>query len=200
MIFNNINGTTLDLLLTRRSEKSKRMHAPGPNKDDLGRILAAGMRVPDHGKLAPWRFIVVEGEAQSKLGEVFSKAFSLEKDENNEQKLQSVKDFTSQAPVMVIVVSKYIQGKKVIPEVEQILSTGAACQNMLVAATSLGFTGQWLTGWAAYNPLIHNELDLEKGDKIAGFLFFGSSMRDLSERPRPNFKDIVTYWSTKNES
>jgi nitroreductase len=197
MALNKINSSTIDLLLSRRSEKSKRMGAPGPNKDELDQILKAGMRVPDHGKLVPWRFIVVQGDAQRALGEKFAHAFSIEKAEGAMAKLQNIKSFTSQAPTLVIVISKLIESKKGIPESEQTLSTGAACQNMLIAGTSLGYLGQWLTGWAAYSPMVHSILGLKEGDKIAGFLFFGSSHCELKERPRPNFEDVVSYWAQK---
>ncbi len=187
----------MELLLSRRSEKSKRMDAPGPNEVELDQILKAGMRVPDHGKLAPWRFIIVEGVAQKSLGQEFAQAFSIEKEEEAEAKLQNIESFTSQAPILIIVISKFIEGKKIIPEVEQILSTGAACQNMLIAATSLGYLGQWLTGWAAYSPMVRKALKLEESDKIAGFLFFGSSNCALKERPRPDFDEIVSHWPKK---
>ena len=190
MTFND-NRNTLTLLLTRRSAKARNLSSPGPDQDQLRDILKAGLRVPDHGKLAPWRFIVIEGEGQKRLSHIFATAYRSEKPGASNLELEGIRNFPQQAPVMIAVLSK-LNTERAIPEWEQRLSAGAACQNIILAAHALGFKANWLTGWAAYSAEIIKELGGEENDKIAGFLFIGSSEKELSERPRPDFDDIVS--------
>jgi len=187
---------TVTLLQTRRSSKARNLIAPGPDKVELRQILEIGMRVPDHGKLAPWRFVVVEKDAQAALGDAAAKAYFKEKPDASDLELEAIKSFPSQAPVVVIVLSR-LNTARSIPEWEQRLSAGAACQNMMIAAHALGYLGSWLTGWSAYSDDVVRIVGGEDGDKIAGFLFFGSSDHGLSERPRPDFDEIVSYYSPK---
>lgn len=187
---------TLTLLQTRRSSKARNLITPGPDKEELRQILEVGMRVPDHGKLAPWRFVVVEKDVQATLGDAAAQAYIKEKPEASALELEAIRSFPSQAPVVVIVLSR-LNTARAIPEWEQRLSAGAACQNMMIAAHALGYLGSWLTGWSAYSNDVVRIVGGEDGDKIAGFLFFGSSDHDLSERPRPDFDEIVSYYSPK---
>lgn len=187
---------TLTLLQTRRSSKARNLVAPGPSDAELKQILEIGMRVPDHGKLAPWRFIVVEKDTQAALGEAAAQAYLKEKPEASTLELGAIKSFPSQAPVVVIVLSR-LNTTRAIPEWEQRLSAGAACQNMMIAAHAQGYLASWLTGWSAYSPDVVDILGGKEGDKIAGFLFIGSSNHDLSERPRPEFDDIVSYYKPR---
>ncbi len=192
-MFNINNPKTIDLLLSRRSEKSRRMEGPGPSADELKSILKCGMRVSDHGKIAPWRFEVFEGSAQQNLANVMAAGMLDAGEEENSPKHKAMQEFALQAPVVIAVLSKPDTEHKV-PLWEQELSVGAACQNILVATHALGFVGQWLTGDGAYNQSVRNYFKLSEADKIAGFLFIGSSTGELKERPRPNFDDVVTYW------
>lgn len=193
MSFNPKSPETVDFLLRRRSAKARRLVAPGPGDAELELILKAGMRVPDHGKLAPWRFIVVRGEAQERLGEAIYEAYAEEEnDDAGSDKHQSWRDYPAQAPLLIITVSTPSEARP-IPEWEQRLSAGAACQNMILAAHALGYLANWLTGWPAYSPGVRKALGLEPDDRIAGFLFIGSYDEELSERPRPDFDDIVKF-------
>lgn len=191
MPFNTPNQSTYDLLMTRRSVKAKDMIGPGPDRGAMEQILAAGMRVPDHGKLAPWRFVVLTGDEREKLGELIAKGLVIE-DERDPKIAEKMKGYASQGPILVVAIA-CINPSSHIPVMEQELSIGAACQNMLVAATALGFASQWLTGWAAYSKTVANGLKLADGEKVAGFLFFGHQADEPTERPRPVIGDHVTW-------
>ena len=194
--FNKPNPETLDLLQSRRSVKARQMVDPGPAGEALENILQAGLRVPDHGKLGPWQFIVVEGDARQKLGAKIASCYREEDDKPSESVARMMAEFPAQAPVLVVVAS-CLKDRKPIPEWEQILSAGAACQNMLVAAHAQGFVGQWLTGWAAYSPGVRNVLELGPDDRVAGFLFMGSHNGELSERHRAEYADVVRSWGNE---
>lgn len=193
MALNISHPETLELLLSRRSVLAGSMVEPGPSGADLERILQAGMRVPDHGKLTPWRFIVIEGEARAALGREIERCYMAEEPEPKGITARALANFPCQAPLLVVVVSR-LSDAKPIPEWEQILSAGAACKTMLIAAHALGFVGQWLTGWAAYSKGVGKALGLQEGDRIAGFLFFGSAGDEPKERDRPDYDDIVSRW------
>ena len=162
----------------------------GPDQDTLEKILTAAMRVPDHGKLAPWRFIVLEDDERDKLGELIARAL-VEENETSEKTAEKMKGYATQGPTLIVAVYSPNTNRP-IPEWEQILSTGAMCQNMLVAAGSLGFAGQWLTGWASYSPTVEKGLGLSDGEKIAGFMFLGEQEDAPTERPRPDLADKLT--------
>lgn len=190
--FNPANPATYDLLTKRRSVKTRDMAGPGPDKVMVEKILAAGMRVPDHGKLAPWRFIVLTGDDRAKLGEFIATGLVSE-GETSEKIAEKMKGYATQGPVLIVAVHAP-RPDSPIPLWEQQLSVGAACQNMLIAATALGFASQWLTGWASYSPTVTAGLGLAESEKIAGFLFFGNhGEKTPSERPRPNIVDHIQW-------
>ena len=180
----------IDLLLSRRSGSAKAMTGPGPNADELAVILKAAARVPDHGKLFPWRFIVFEGEARERAGKLLVDALGeTEKVSNDRAALEAARFL--RAPVVVAVVSRTREAIP-IPEWEQMLSAGAVCQTMLIAAHALGFVANWLTEWAAYHPLVKEKLGLKPGERIAGFIYIGKTAIPLEERVRPDLEKIVT--------
>lgn len=190
--FNPVNAATYDLLMRRRSVKAKDMKHPGPDKEAMEKILVAGMRVPDHGKLTPWRFLVLEGDDRAKLGELIATGLVVE-NETSEKIADKMKGYATQGPVLVVAIHCPNQNSA-IPLWEQQLSIGAACQNMLIAATALGYASQWLTGWASYSPTVTNGLGIKDHERIAGFLFFGGhAERTPSERPRPEFHKHVQW-------
>ena len=172
----------------------RNMLEPGPSDEDLKRIMQAGMRVPDHGRLTPWRFIVIRGKAREKLGIVLGEAIREEDPGCNEERIGMEMERFIRAPTTITVVSR-TDPNNLIPEWEQILSSGAACQNMLTAALSMGFAAQWLTEWYAYSDAVKSALKLEPGDRIAGFLYLGSMSELPTERPRPEYDDIVSEWT-----
>ncbi len=180
----------LRALLSRRSVKTRDLGEPGPKGEDLARILAAARRVPDHGKLAPWRFIVVEGPARAALGERLAACYRAEEPQADPATAAGWTGFFTQAPVVVILVSHPSDARPV-PEWEQRLSCGAAGFALLAAAHMSGFAGQWLTGWPAYSQRFAQVLGLGPDDRIAGFFFLGTARRTPSERPRPTEEDVV---------
>ena len=186
----NLTGpTVLDLLLSRRSGSAKAMTGPGPSKEQLADILRAGARVPDHGKLFPWRFIVFEGEGLERFAGILADVLTLEG--VNPSHVDEWRTRILAVPVVVGVVSSARELIK-IPVWEQELSAGAVCQNMLIASHALGFVGNWLTEWYSYHPIVKQKIGLKPGERMAGFIFIGTAKDELQERPRPDMGTIIT--------
>lgn len=185
---------TIDFLLSRRSILARMMDGPGPDDTDLKKILEAGMRVPDHGRLTPWHFIVIRGDAREKLGDTLAELFKKNKPHAIEEEVEIERERLMRAPVVVAVASKVVKEHK-IPEWEQVLSAGAACQTMLIAALSMGYAAQWITEWYAYDPDFKAALGLDADDRIAGYIYFGNETGEPTERTRPEYGDIVSEWS-----
>lgn len=188
-----MSETTMELLLARRSVVANKLGAPGPNSGQLQKILTAAARVPDHKKLNPWRFIVFQDEARKKFGEILRDIF-----ENTDKDASAMRRETEagrfmRAPVVIAVISHIIAGKSV-PEWEQILSSGAVCQNLLIAAYASGFSAQWITEWYAYDAYVLKALGVQENERIAGFIYIGTARELPVERDRPKLDDIVTFW------
>lgn len=186
----------MNLLRTRRSAKAAAMTGPGPDPAELAAILNVAARVPDHGKLAPWRFIVFQGTARNAIGDVLARILAGDAPEDappDETRLQRERDRFLRAPLVIGVISHIVDNPK-IPEWEQILSAGAACQNLLLAVHTLGYVGTWLTEWYAYHPIFHDHLGLEDNERIAGFIYIGKSTVPLSERPRTEVTELTRYY------
>ena len=179
----------IDLLLTRRSGSAKAMTGPGPDAEELRTILTAAARVPDHGKLFPWRFVLFEGEARARFGEVLAEC--LPKEEATPERLAMERGRFLRAPVVVGVISRVREGIP-IPAWEQGLSAGAVCQTMLIAATALGFVANWLTEWPAFNAKVGEHLGLQPGERVAGFVYIGKPALALEERARPDLDKLVS--------
>ncbi len=188
---NDTASGTLGLLLTRRSGSAKAMTAPGPDADELRRILAAGMRAPDHGKLAPWRFILFEGEARHGMGRLLVEVLRENEPQASEERVALERNRFVRAPVVIAVVSR-VREDIPIPVWEQELSAGAVCQNILVAAHAMGFVANWITEWYAYDTRVKERLGLKSGERIAGYIYIGTSAAPLEERVRPNPDALVT--------
>jgi nitroreductase len=182
---------TIDLLLTRRSGSAKAMTGRGPNAEELRTILTAAARVPDHGKLFPWRFILFEGDARARFGAVLAECLMATEADVSEERLAMERGRFLRAPVVVAVISRVREGIP-IPVWEQQLSSGAVCQTMLIAATALGYVANWITEWPAYNPLVGERLGLGEGERIAGCIYIGKPAMPLEERVRPDLDKIVT--------
>lgn len=185
-------------LLSRRSVKTRDMTGPGPDAAALDTILAAGRRVPDHGKLAPWRFLVFTGEARAALGEAIAAAYLAEESAPSPAVARQLAGLPLEAPVLVVLVSAPSDARP-IPLWEQQLSAGSAGMAMLTAAHMLGHVGQWITGWPAYSKSVHRVLGLAEKDRIAGLLFFGDADRTPSERPRPEADEVVRHFRTRED-
>lgn len=191
---NDVNAGILGLILTRRSGSAKAMKGPGPTEDQLRTILSAGVRAPDHGKLAPWRFLVFEGEARAQMGNLLVECLAeTEPQASGERKAQERERFL-RAPVVTAVISRVREGIP-IPEWEQILSAGAVCQNILLASHALGFVANWITEWCAYHPRVKERLGLKPGERIAGFIYIGRPAVPLEERVRPDLDSLITRFA-----
>jgi nitroreductase len=188
----NDRSTPLSLLATRRSGKPRDLIAPGPDPDQLGRILEIAARTPDHGKLAPWRFVVVPEDRRAALADVITDAYRAERPQAARLEIEALEQFANQAPTLVVVLSSP-KPESHIPLWEQELSAGAAGMNLLHAAHALGFAGGWLTGWAAYSDAVRDAFGTAP-ERIAGFIFLGTPAKQLDERPRPDLGKIVSNW------
>ena len=185
-------SSTLSLLKTRRSGRPRDMIEPGPNSDQLRQILEIAIRVPDHGKLAPWRFVHVPKERRAALAELLHGAFRRTNPEPTRLELEGVDRLANQAPTLVVALSSPVEGTK-IPMWEQELSCGAACMNLLIATHAMGFTAGWITGWPCYSEEVRQAFGREK-EREVGFIYIGSPGYPLEERQRPDFQDVVSEW------
>ena len=189
--FNDL-ATPAALLASRRSGKARDMIAPGPGPVQLRAILAVAMRVPDHGKLAPWRFVTVAPDRRAALSAAMEAAYRAEKPDAGRLEIDAARGFALEAPCLVVALSAP-DTRSHIPTWEQELSAGAATMQLINAAHAHGFVANWLTGWAAYSPGVA-VLFARPGERIAGFVFIGTAGRPLDERPRPDFAAIVRAW------
>lgn len=187
--------TPLDLIQTRRSVSVKDMREPGPNPAQLQVLLQADHRVPDHGKLGPWRFVIFQGEARADFSRKLADIFKEDNPDTTEKLLQFQAEVFTRAPLVIAVISTAGEHVK-IPQWEQIMSAGAACQNILLAAHAMGFGAQWLTEWYGYSDKVKNLLGLEPHHRIAGFIYVGSYNEKPEERVRPGLEERVQYWGS----
>jgi nitroreductase len=190
------NPELVSFMLERRSTPVKMMDAgaPAPNDADLSLIMRAGGRVPDHGKLAPWRFLVFRGDARAAMGEILEKAWADVNPDAPADLLAFERNRFLRAGVVIAVISRVRENIK-IPVWEQMLSAGAVCQNMLIAGQGLGYAGQWLTEWYAYDAAVLKAMGLEPNEKIAGFLYFGTAKESPRERRRPDMSCHISEWT-----
>jgi nitroreductase len=191
----NDTSSPLSLLKTRRSGKPRDLVAPGPSPDQLREMVALAARTPDHGKLFPWRFVIVPDNQRAALAQKLGDILMAEKDGCGPRDVEAAEQFATQAPALVVVLSAPVHDHK-IPVWEQQLSAGAATMNLLHAAHAMGFAGGWLTGWAAYSDAVR-DLFGKPGERIAGFVFIGTPARELEERPRPELSEIVHFWESQ---
>jgi nitroreductase len=189
----NDRASALSLLQTRRSCRPRDLGAPGPSADELSQILTIASRIPDHGKLSPWRFIHVPAAARGALQTLLERAYREERPDPGRLELEAIERFAKQAPELVVVLSAPVESSK-IPLWEQQLSCGAACMNLLNAVHALGYAGGWVTGWATYSEIVRRAFARGGDDRIAGFIFIGTPFTELEERPRPPLAEIASEW------
>jgi nitroreductase len=186
--------TVLDpitLLRTRRSLKPIELAGPGPSPAEIDTLLGIASRVPDHGKLVPWRFVIFTGDARLKAGEAIAAAFRAKYPDATADQVEVERKRLARAPVVIAVVSRAAPHVK-IPEWEQVLSSGAAAMNLVVAAHALGYGAAWITEWYAYDRAVLDALGLAQHEKIAGFVHIGRPVQVPEDRVRPALADIVT--------
>jgi nitroreductase len=189
----NDRSTPLSLLRTRRSGRPRDLVEPGPDAEQLRDILAIAARTPDHGKLAPWRFLHVRKEGRAAFAAMLEAAYRAERPEAGRLEIEAAHRFAHQAPELLVAFFSPKESAK-IPEWEQELSCGAACMNLLHAAHASGYAGGWVTGWATYSAPVHQALGAQPGERIAGFFFLGSLGAPQEERPRPRLETVVSVW------
>ena len=183
----------LHVLDTRRSVPSKQLGEPGPDHATLLRMLASAVRVPDHGKLVPFRFIRLQGEARHALGDLLAARTLHLQPDAADAVVEKDRARFSHAPVIITVVARLTPGHKV-PEQEQLLTAGSVCFALLQAAQALGFGAQWLTGWMAYDDAVAATLGLSADERIAGFIHIGTPKMEAPERERPDPALLLTDW------
>jgi len=191
-MFNDLSSP-LSLLKTRRSGKPRDLVAPGPNAAQLREMLEIAIRSPDHGKIGPWRFVIVGQDQREALATLLEQALRRERPEASDKDREAAREFAFQAPSLVVLLSSPDRSRP-IPLWEQELSAGAAAMNLLHAVHAMGFAGGWLTGWPSFSDQVRDAFGTEN-DRIAGFIFIGTPGRELQERPRPEYEDVVSVWN-----
>lgn len=183
----------LELLKSRRSAPVLSMKGPGPDDDQIRELLTIAARTPDHGKLAPWRFIVFTGQARQRAGAIIAAEYARRNPGAEAQQLEIESKRFMHAPLVIGVVSCAGAHPK-IPEWEQVLSAGASCMNLVIAACAMGFSACWLTQWYAYDESVRAAFGLKPGERVAGFVHIGRREGAVEDRPRPALDDIVTHF------
>ena len=183
----------LERISNRRSVKALDLQEPGPDPDTLATILSTALRVPDHGKLGPWRLVTFQDDDRGAFGRILAERWQALHPEANDAQLAFEHNRFLRAPIVIAVVSQRLADHK-IPEWEQILSAGAVCQNLLVAASLAGFAAQWLTEWYTYDSHIQSLFDIGDHEDIAGFVYLGSAAGRPDERARPDAGARIQSW------
>ena len=188
----NDRSSILSLLETRRSGKPRELAGPGPAPQELERILSIAARVPDHGKLTPWRFVTVADDQRDALAALLRDALAEDDPSATPAHLAKEEEFAHYQGQLVVLISAPVENHK-IPVWEQQLSCGTVGMNLLLAAHALGYVAGWVTGWRAYSPTV-NAAFCAPGERIAGFIFIGHAARELEERPRPELASVWRPW------
>lgn len=184
----------VEFLKNRRSVMARNMTTPAPTQAQIDTLLEIGARVPDHGKLAPWRFLVFENAARGQFDDALARCYAQDYPNEPQSKIDMEAHRFRRAPLIIGVVFSPKDHPK-IRLWEQQLSAGAVCQNILTAAQSMGFAAQWLTEWYSYHAQINQVLGLGADEKIAGFIYIGTPMQTPTERARPDIAALTSYWS-----
>jgi nitroreductase len=183
----------LALLTSRRSVKPVELIGPAPSAADIDTILTVASRVPDHGKLVPWRFLVFEGDGRLKAGETIAAVFHADHPDAKPEHVEMERNRLARAPLVVGVVSRAAPHVK-IPEWEQVLSAGAAAMSLVLAAHAMGYAATWITEWYAYDRKVLAALGVADNERVAGFVHIGRPTRPPEDRPRPPLSEIVTRY------
>ena len=183
----------IDLLLRRRSLVAKNQTEPGPTHDEIELILRCATRVPDHARLTPWRIKVIQGQAQERIGKLWAEVYLRQQPDATAKEIEFEAQRPCRAPLLLFIHTQ-IESTDRIPRWEQILSGGAVCQNILVAATALGFASQWLSEWPAYDDEVKEAMGVSPTDQVLGFIYIGTAKEIPKERARPELVDVVEFW------
>jgi nitroreductase len=181
----------IELLKTRRSPSASDLAEPGPDDSQLQTLLTAAARVPDHGKLVPWRFLVLTKKGRAPIAEALTECFRKDHPQATPDQIEKERSRFANSPLIIIVISRAAPHPK-IPEWEQVLSAGAVCMNLVQAAHALGFGANWLTGWPAYDRSSLDILGVQANERVAGVVHIGTASGTREDRARPNLDEIVT--------
>lgn len=192
------NPMLRDYLLTRRSVGMAFLKEPGPNAEELEQILTIGTRVPDHGKITPWRLVVIAGDARAQAGEKLAEIFARNNPGMDEASIEIERQRFLPAPLTIGVISSPKPHPKV-PEFEQLLSAGNVAFNLLHAAFALGFAASWITRWYTFDAEAASMLGAGEGERFVGFVHIGTPTAVIEDRPRPALADIVSPWSADQD-
>lgn len=187
--------TTIDTILARRSVSPRLVRDPGPDDTALRTILSAGARAADHGKMRPWRFVVVRGDARARLGDVFARCRRQRDPEANDAEIDKERAKPLRAPLVIVVAAHVVAGHPTVRSVDQVYAAAAAAQNILLACFELGFGAMWLTGSNAHDPNIKRALGLLASDEIVGFLYVGSIDAMPEPIPVDDLADSIVEWT-----
>jgi len=190
-------SSPLSLLQTRRSGRPRDMVEPGPDQAQIREMVKIAARTPDHGKLAPWRFVHIGQEQRPAFASLLHRAYRIDNPEPARLELEAVERLAHQAPTLIVVLSSPVEGTR-IPIWEQELSCGAACMNLLSAAHALGFTGGWITGWATYSEEVRRAFARDT-ERIAGLIYIGTPAHPLEERARPALDFVFSDWMPQEQ-
>ncbi len=190
----NLPMSALKLLNDRRSVPSRQLGEPGPTPADLRALLEAAVRVPDHGKLVPWRFILIRGDARQRLGDLLAQTTLANNPDAAPAVVEKDRNRFSFAPLIVTVVARINETQSKVPAQEQLLTAGCVAYNLLIGAQQLGYGAQWLTGWAAYDATIRDALGVKADERVVGFIHIGTARESAPERLRPDVDELVSEW------
>lgn len=190
----NLPMSALKLLNDRRSTPSRQLGEPGPDPAELRALLEAAVRVPDHGKLVPWRFILIRGDARRRLGDLLAQTTLANNPDAAPASVEKDRNRFSFAPLIVTVVARIEETHSKVPAQEQLLAAGCVAYNLLLGAQQLGYGAQWLTGWAAYDATIHAALGVAASERVVGFIHIGTALEPAPERLRPDVDALVSEW------
>lgn len=185
----------IDTLLNRSSHPARHLMEPAPNDEQLAQILRCGLTAPDHAAMRPWRFITIRGDARNTLGEIFAAAAVKDDPNVSERKIEAIKDKPLRSPLIVVIVATITPDHPKTPEIEQVLSAGAAATHIQMAANSCGFGAIWLTGPNAYFPDVKAALGVAEKDHIIGYIYIGTPSQDAPVRDRPDLADHLSEWT-----
>jgi len=186
--------SSLDFLNTRRSTPSRQLGAPGPDATQLDQLLHAAIRVPDHGKLVPFRLVALQGDARTRFGQAIADIHARVDPDVSPSKLDKDRLRYGDAPLILVVVARIDEQHSKVPAQEQLLSAGCVAYNLLLGAQALGFGAQWLTGWAAYDREVAALLGLAANERVIAFVHVGTAKEEAPERTRPALADVFSNW------
>jgi nitroreductase len=186
--------TALNQLNNRRSVPSRQLGEPGPNPAELDALLQAAVRAPDHGKLVPWRFLLIRGEARTRLGDLLARTSLANNPDAAPAAVQKDRERFSFAPLIITVIAGIDEEHSKVPAQEQLLAAGCVAYNLLLGAQDLGYGAQWLTGWAAYDATITAALGLAANERVVGFVHIGTASEPAPERLRPDHRALTSEW------